>query len=188
MEMLKIDREKLYGSVEIEAFDENGREASLRILAADGKTLIDRGGTALATVDSKGTSIDRSALMAIDEDGDLIEPVASSFNAPNSLELSSTDIYLENIVKSVYLLTPAEGADLKYLKDHLKGDSIYYFPFSYRGGLEYDNAFVLAVDEDVFMVLGKQARFEFLGLNQTAVLDANEENEISADDISFDLL
>lgn len=188
VEMLKIDREKLYGSVEIEAFDEKGREASLRILAADGKTLIDKGGTALATVDSKGTSIDRSTLMAIDEDGDLIEPVPSSFNAPNSLELSSTDVYLENIVKSVYLLTPAEGADLKYLNDHLKGDSLYYFPFSYRGGLEYDNAFVLSADGDVFMVLGKQAKFDFLGLNQTAVLDANEEDEISADDISFDLL
>ena len=44
--LVKIDREKLYGTVEIEAFDEKGREASLRVLAADGKTLIDKGGTA----------------------------------------------------------------------------------------------------------------------------------------------
>ena len=36
--LMKIDRDKLYGSVEIEAFDEKGREASLRVLAADGTT------------------------------------------------------------------------------------------------------------------------------------------------------
>ena len=34
--LVKIDREKLYGKVDIEAFDEKGREASLKVLAADG--------------------------------------------------------------------------------------------------------------------------------------------------------
>ena len=51
--LVKIDRDKLYGSIEVEAFDEKGREASLRVLAADGKTLIDKGGTALTTVNEK---------------------------------------------------------------------------------------------------------------------------------------
>lgn len=186
--IVKIDREKLYGSVEIEAFDEKGREASLRVLAADGKTLIDKGGTALTTVNSKGVSVDRSTLMAIDQDGDEIEPVPSSFNAPNELKLSSADEYLENIVKSVYLLQPGEGGDLKYLMDHLKGGHIYAFPFSYRGGLEYDNAFIIGADGEAFMVTARPAKFEFLSLNQTTVLESNEEDEISADDLSFDLM
>ncbi len=186
--MIKIDRDKLYGSVEIEAFDEKGNEASLRVLAADGKTLIDKGGTALATINEKGSSVDRPSLKAVDENGDAIEPVPSSFNEPNVLERATPDEYLSQIVKSVYLLQPPEDGDIKYLLDHLTGDDIFTFPFSYRGGIDYDNAFILGADNEAFMVVGKPAEFEFLKLNQAAVLDSAEEDEISADDLDFDLL
>ena len=57
--LVKLDRERLYGEVEIEAFDEKGNEASIKVLAADGKTLIDKGGTALTTVNEEGESISR---------------------------------------------------------------------------------------------------------------------------------
>lgn len=186
--LIKIDRDKLYGSIEVEAFDEKGREASLRVLAADGRTLIDTGGTALTTVNEKGTSVDRTSLSAVDADGDKIEPVPSSFNEPNVLRKADIEDYLSQMYKSVYLIQPIEGGDIKYLLDHLNGDLIYTFPFSWRGGLEYDTAFVLGSDDDAFMVVGKQAEFEFLRLNQAVTLDSVEEQEISADDIDFDLL
>src|SRR5687767_3426577 len=80
--LVKIDREKLYGSVEIEAFDEKGKPAAIKVLAADGRTLIDKGGTALTTVDEKGHSVSRSELKPVDGNGDPIEPVPSSFDAP----------------------------------------------------------------------------------------------------------
>ena len=38
------------------------------------------------------------------------------------------------------------------------------------------------------MVVGKQAEFKFLKLNQAVPLDAPEEEEISADDLDFDLI
>ncbi len=186
--MVKIDRDKLYGSVEIEAFDEKGREASLRVLAADGQTLIDKGGTALATINEKGTSVDRTSLKAVDENGDPIEPVPSSFNEPNVLERATTDDYLSQMLKSVYLLGPPEDGDIKYLLDHLSGDDIFTFPFSYRGGIEYDKAFILGADNEAFMVVGKPAEFVFLKLNQATVLDSVEEQEVSVDDLDFDLL
>jgi hypothetical protein len=188
--LLKIDRDKLYGSVEVEAFDEKGREAELRVLAADGKTLIDKGGTALTTVNEKGSSVDRSSLTAVDEHGDPIDPVASSFNAPNVLDRTTSDDYLGQMVKSVYLLQPPEeGGDIKYLMDHLDGEAIFTFPFSWRGGLEYDKAFVLGADDEAFMIVGKPAEFKFLKLNQaTTLLDSTEEDEISADDLDFDLI
>ena|SRR5688572_534833 len=186
--MVKIDREKLYGSVEIEAFDEKGNEASLRVLAADGKTLIDKGGTALTTLDAKGSSIDRSSLTAVDENGDKIEPVPSSFNEPNILKKADVDDYLAQIVKSVYLLQPPEDGDIDYLKDHLNSDQIYSFPFSYRGGLDYDQAYVIGAGNEAFMIVGKPAELEFLKMNQAAALDSTEEQEISADDLDFDLL
>ena len=186
--MVKIDRDKLYGSVEIEAFDEKGNEASLRVLAADGKTLIDRGGTALTTVSAKGSSIDRSALTAVDENGDKIEPVPSSFNEPNVLKKADADDYLAQIVKSVYLLQPAEGDDIGYLLDHLSAKQIFTFPFSYRGGLDYDQAFVLGADNEAFLIVGKPAEITFLKLNQSAALDSTDEQEVSVDDLDFDLL
>ncbi len=184
----KIDREQLYGSVEIEAFDEKGNPANLLVLAADGKTLLDKGGTALATIDESGNSVERNTLRAVNLEGGELPLVESSFSTRNELAVASFDDYLSQLVKSVYMLDPFEDGDMNYLLDHLASGLIYRFPFSYRGGTEYDNAFVIGNGRDAFMVIGKQAKFQFSKLNQAARLDAIEEEEISGDDLDFDLL
>ena len=186
--LIKIDREKLYGKVDIEAFDEKGREASLRVLAADRKTLIAKGGTALATVSDKGDSVDRNDLVPVDADGEKIEQVPSSFGQINVLKPATIEDYFLQIVKTVYLLQPHEESDIGLLKDQLSTNEMYSFPFSYRGGVENDNAFVIGAGDEAFMVIGKQAAFEFIKLNQAAVLESTEEEEISADDLDFDLM
>ena len=184
--IVKIDREKLYGKVEIEATDEKGNPAQLLVLAPDGKTLIDKGGTALATVDENGDSISRADLVAVDEDGQKIETVPSSFNQINVLKRATVEDYLSQLVKSVYLVDPVETEDKKYLQDHVSTGLIYNFDFSYRGGTEYDNAFVLGNKTDAFMIVGKAAELEFVKLNQAVDLDATEEQEVSAEEISFE--
>ena len=186
--LVKIDREKLYGKVEIEAFDDKGREASLRVLAADGKTLIDKGGTALATITDKGDSIDRNDLVPINADGEKIEQVPSSFGQKNELKPATVEDYFLQIVKSVYLVGPYELANITALKDQLETGQMYTFPFSWRGGIEYDNAFMIGNGGEAFLVVGKQAEFQFIKLNQAAVLESTEEEEISADDLDFDLM
>jgi hypothetical protein len=185
---VRIDREKLYGSVEIEAFDEKGKPAEIKILAADGKTLIDKGGSALATVDEEGTSVDRRNLTPVDSNGEEVETVESSFNRANPLKKSSAEDYLSTLVKSVYILTPQEGGDIEFLQDHLDSGQIYSFPFSWRGGIDFDDAFVLGSRSNAFMVVGKPADLQFVRLNQEAVLDTVEEKEISADEIDFEAL
>jgi len=186
--IVKIDREKLYGKVEIEAFDEKGNEASLRVLAADGKTLIDKGGTALATITDKGDSVDRNDLIPIDADGERIEQVPSSFTQRNELRRATVEDYFTQIVKSVYLVGTFETNDISPLHDHLSDNRMYTFPFSWRGGIEYDNAYLIGSGGDIFLVVGKQAEFQYVKLNQAAVLDSGEEEEISADDLDFDLM
>ncbi len=186
--LVKIDREKLYGKVDIEAFDEKGREASLKILAADGKTLIDKGGTALATVTDKGDSIDRNDLVPVDADGKKIEQVPSSFNQTNVLKPATVEDYFMQVVKSVYIVGPHEGAEIRGLMDNLSSDRIFTFPFSWRGGIEYDNAYLIGASGEAFIVVGKQAEFQFIKLNQAAVLESTEEEEISGDDLDFDLM
>jgi hypothetical protein len=185
----RVDREDLYGTVEIEAFDEKGKPAELKVLAADGKTLIDKGGTALVVVNEKGDSIERSELIAVDLDGDEITKVESSFNGPNKLKKAELDDYLGLVVKSVYVLDPPEDGDLDYLTGHLDSKHIYSFPFSYRGGLEHDTAYIVGGDKkEAFMIIGKDGELDYVRLNQAGVLSSNDEQEISADDISFDLL
>ena len=186
--LVKIDREKLYGKVDIEAFDEKGREASLRVLAADGKTLIDKGGTALATITDKGDSIDRNDLVPVDADGEKIEQVPSSFSQTNVLKPATVEDYFLQIVKSVYIVRPHEDADIKGLQDNLTAKRMFTFPFSWRGGVENDNAYLIGSGDEAFMVVGKQAEFQFIKLNQAAVLENTEEEEISADDLDFDLM
>jgi hypothetical protein len=84
-------------------------------------------------------------------------------------------------------LDPVEDDNIDYHLDHLSGGLIYRFPFSYRGGTEYDNAFVVGNGTDAFMIIGKQANFQFSKLNQAVRLDSTEEQDISGDDIDFDL-
>lgn len=183
----KIDREKLYGRVEVEAFDEKGREAELLVLAADGKTLIGKGGTALETLNEKGDSIDRSELLPIDSDGGPIEEVESSFVRTNKLEPAEIDEYLTHIVRSVYLAVPYEDSDISGLADALSDGRLYKFPFSWSGGVEYDAAFLIGTGNDVFVAVGKQVELQFVKLNQAATLDVDEE-EITADDLDFEFL
>ena len=183
----KIDREQLYGSVEVEAFDEKGNPATLMVLAADGKTLLDKGGTALATLDEKGNSVERPTLKTVDLEGIELEPVPSSFAQPNELKPAGIEDYFSQIIKSVYLVSPFEDGNIDLLLDHLSSGLIYTFPFSYRGGTEYDSAFVIGNKTDAFIIVGKQATFQFAKLNQAAVLDAIEEEDISGDEIDFDL-
>jgi hypothetical protein len=185
----KIDRDDLYGSVEIEAFDEKGNPATLMVLAADGKTLMDRGGTALATLDEKGNSIERNTLKTVNLEGKELDTIDSSFNKSNILKKAEVEDYLSQVVKSVYVIDPYEDGDIQFLLDHLSGGLIYHFSFSYRsGGTDTDNAYIIGNENDAFMIVGKEARFQFAKLNNAVQLDSVEEQEISADDIDFDLL
>ncbi len=185
----KLDRENLYGKVEIEAFDEKKRPAEIKVLAADGSTLIDKGGTALEMVTVAGDSIERSEIKTVNREGKELKVVKSSFNAPNEISPAEFDDYLSLIVKSVYMLDPAPDSDMDLLCDHLDSGKIFSFPFSYRDGIEADQAFIIGNEKkDAFMVIGQQATLQYLKLNQAATLDTPEEEEVSSDDLSFDLL
>jgi hypothetical protein len=189
VQLTKLDRENLYGKVEIEAFDEKKRPAEIKVLAADGNTLIDKGGTALEMITVEGDSIERSEIKTVDRDGKEMEVVKSSFGAPNEISPAKFEDYLSLIVKSVYMLDPAPESDMNILCDHLDGGQIFSFPFSYRDGIEADQAFIIGnAKKDAFMVIGQQATLQYLKLNQAAELDVVEEEEVSSDDLSFDLL
>lgn len=188
----KVDRSKIYGSVELEVLDENGRKCELATLADDGKTLIPAGGSALAYISPDGDWRDKKDLKPVDVDGNEIEPVTSTFKETTDLgESVSVEDFLSHNIRLVYLLDVVEGEMPKQLLNDLKKGGIYKFPFSYRGGLEADAAFLIADAAGTpWMLVGKPTKIEFLGYEQTAAAvgaDDDEEDEDGGDLMDFGL-
>ncbi len=186
----KLDRTKLYGSVDVEALDDQGRRCELATLASDGKTLLGKGGTAAAFLSQDGSWLDRGTLKPVDAFGDPIVPVPSSFAAPVDLgEETDVDDYLQHNIKSVYALTTE--ADLEALRAELKAGKIYKFEYSFRGGLVADVGFLLANPEgEPFLAVGQPTRIHLLGLDVLPVYEDEEtaEGAEAEDELDFGMM
>ena len=70
--------------------------------------------------------------------------------------------------------------------DELKKGTIFKFPYSYRGGLEPDAAFLLlASDGTPFLAIGSPAKLEFVAFQNTAGVTPDEE-EAAEEEESLD--
>jgi hypothetical protein len=188
--MNKVDRARLYGFKEAEVLDDQGQPCKLETLAQDGHTVIGSGGTAFGTLTVDGTWIERSQLKPVDPAGTSLTPVPSSFAAPVPLvENVSADEYLDCAVRAVYQLQSTD--EVGALVAEIERGVIYRFPYSFRGGLEPDQGFLLTNAEgQLFCAIGKPAKVEFLGLAQAAPAieeeaSAGEEEEADAMDFSM---
>ena len=181
----KVERSDLYGFVEIETLDEQGRKCTLATLADDGQTLIGTGGLALATFSQDGSWLEKKALIPTDNQGQRIVPVASSYSAPVPLSKKvSVDEYLSHNIRSVYQIS--SEADIAGLMAELKSGTIFQFPYSFRGGLEPDVGFLLlAADGTPFLAIGSPTKLEFVGFQETAAIVSDEDSG-DEDDESLD--
>jgi hypothetical protein len=187
--MIKIDRSKLYGFKEVEAFDESGQSCDLATLAGDGCTLIGRGGTGLGWLDADGSWRDKSQLTPIDKDGREIEPVPSSFSASIKLfDTATVEEYLEHNIRLVYAMDVLGESD--QLMSELNRGTIFRFPYSYRGGLEADSAFLLTNQGgEVMMAVGTPTQVEFIGMAApAAIVDESGRQDDEADIMDFDMI
>lgn len=178
----RVDRSDLYGYVEVETFDDQGRPCSLATLAQDGRTLIGPGGAASAFLSPEGRWLDRGELRPLDLEGQVLEPVPSSFSEPVEIgERATIDRLLEHDIRTVYLLHPeAAGGPLQAA---LEAGEVFTFPFSYRGGLNPDTAFLLkGADGSLFMLVGSPAQIEFVGRAETAAVVEEDEGAAEEDD------
>ncbi len=118
--------------------------------------------------------------MPCDHDNKPITPVPSSFSAPVPLEQTATiDEFLGHNIATAYQIS-SEG-DLGDLHAALKAGKIFHFPFSFRGGVEADVAFLLLSAEGApFLLIGQPANFDFVGFDQPD--DIDEESEDGGDD------
>lgn len=189
-EMVKLDRSKLYGSVDVEAVDPDGNECRTVSLASDGRTLIGKGGAGLGVLSVDGQWVSRKDLAPVTSDGVKITPVESSFAAPvtlNATNLTDAEELLNHRIRSTYQLVNLSPHLLGELQD---GDAIFKFDYSYRGGIQYDVAFILANSAgDVFMLVGSPCELEMIGLAEEVVVDEEEiEEEEEDDDLDFGMM
>lgn len=187
LDLEKVDRSDLYGYVDVETLDDLGRPCRLVTLAPDGRTLIGAGGTAFGYLSIDGLWLDRDVLQPVDVNGQVLQPVPSSFSArvPLTQEQQATiEELLDHNIRSVYMLST--GGEWSGLKEGLAGGAIYRFPFSYRGGLNPDVAFMLqGADGNVFLLVGSPTAIEYAGLAEAAAA-VEEEGEPKAEDEDLD--
>lgn len=178
---VKLERKKIYGWTDTVATDRTGDKCVSAYLAPDDVLIIPSGGLKQGTVTADGLWLDKKELVAYSEDGSDVLPILpSAFDAPIELTLkASIEEFLDNDWESVYqVVNPDLGAAL--------GDDIFKFEFSYRGGTNHNDGYLLNTPAGVFLFAGDYQDFPFVGLaEETAIDEAEEEDEVSIDDLDF---
>jgi len=188
-ELNKIDRRKLYGSVDVETRDIDGNRCGLATLANDGKTLIPYGGTALGYISSDGEWVERSDLKPVDLSGNELPLLSSSFDVTIELKKTATlEEFLNYSSRLVYLM----GTDDEFAPDlieQLKEGVIFRFEFLYREGISADPAFLLGTPDGlIWMMVGKPSAIEYVGLDQAAVCFVENEDDEEVEEFDFEML
>jgi hypothetical protein len=176
---VKVDRKKLYGWTETLALDDEGRECTSVTMDETGTVMIPKGGIGMGILSPSSRWVDRASLVAVTAGGQKAELVPSSFDSPIALDKTvSAEEFLDYTITAMYQLE-TDAADLAAVL----GDAIYSFVYNYRADYEGSAAFLIAQGGEVFMLLGYNPGFEFVGLEEAEAVaeDAADEDEESGD-------
>lgn len=184
----KVDRAKLYGRKERVILDESGARCVPAYLTADGAALVPPGGTAHVYVDEGFETVERSALMAVDEEGEPLTAMPSTLGVPQPLEPTRPERLLDHVVGSVYQLTPeALGPTLsKALAD----GELFECPYNYRDGYDPDVLFLMQNEEGVFGLVARLSGFDFISREAPPEEEValEEDAEELEDDLDFSMM
>ena len=185
VEPVKIDRKKLYGWSEIHAFDDEGNECVMVSTDTSGTIIIPKGGMALGLISNQGKWVERSELKTVKADGSEALLILSSYNAVNTLDSKATEEeLLDCSITACYHLKASEELITAI------GNDIYKLDYCYRDSYETSPAFLLnsVIDgkKELFLMVGIQNIFDFIGLNERFVAEDSEtEDEEDSDEIDF---
>lgn len=181
----KVERKKLYGWTELRVTDPDGTVCRQAGLDSNGVTIIPKGATKIGMLREDGMWMEKDELQAQRADGSAAEAVSSSFEGEIKLNRKvEIEKLMDCIVSSVYQL---EGDGAEDLANAL-GNDIYMFPFSYRGGYETSDGFLVSNGTTPFIFVGTEAQFEMIGLEEQAVVDEpDDEVEMEEDELDFSM-
>ena len=181
LEPVKLDRKKLYGWTDKVTLDETNQECKLVSIDSPGSTLIPSGGLGQGILDDQGTWVERSEMIAVDENGSPAEMLPSSFDDPISLDKSiSMEEFLDHYITAIYTMQGEENCP-EFVKTIANGP-IYTFDFNYRASYEPSPAFLVENGGELFLLVGKKTEFEFVGLDQAGYLDEEDDSSEGEED------
>ena len=180
---VKLERKKIYGWTDIVATDRSGNVCGSAYLSPDDALVIPSGGLKQAVVNEEGRWIEKSELVAYDEEGSKVLPtMPSSFDAPIDLKKRATvEEFLDNDWESVYQLVNDDLAEAI-------GDKIYKFDFSYRGGTNHNDGYLINTPGGLFLFAGDKQDFPLVSLAEETTIDDTEEPvEEEIDELDFSM-
>jgi hypothetical protein len=174
----KVDRSKLYGSIDKLALDDDGVECQLVYMDESGTIIIPKGGTALSMFTADGKRVERDQLKTVRLDGSPAELTQSSYVQVNSLERKATaEELLDCAIKAFYHLSASPDLIAAI------GTDIYVFDYCFRDSYETSPAFLLVSEQqDLFMLTGTPNEFSYIGLEEVSVVTNEDETDEDSDD------
>lgn len=179
---VKLERKKIYGWTDTVATDRSGDVCNSAYLSPDDALIIPSGGLKQATVNEEGRWVEKSELIAYDEDGNKQLPILpSSFDAPIDLKQKATvEEFLDNDWEAVYLLVNTDLAAAV-------GNDIYKFDFNYRASTNHNDGYLINTPGGLFLFAGDQQEFPLVALADETTIDDTEEPEEEIDDLDFSM-
>lgn len=186
--LTKVDRDKVYGFIELKVKDDSANPCILGSILDDGKTLILNGSTALKTVDAKYNELDKKQLKVVYQNGEDAILVPSSFDGEVKLSQASFDDLFNLEISSVYQLEFEDSSTLKSASDHLANGKLLRFIFNYRADYEGADAILISNSEGVFALTGRIIEFPFLDNQLSNSVESLFEETVEDEELDFGML
>ena len=184
---VKVERRKVYGWTELRAIDSEGDLCRSASLDSNGVTVIPTGAIKLGIIGEDGKWLDKSELQPVHADGTRANLIQSSFDTGINLDKkASAEDLLDLLATSVYVLDGEGAGDLAVKTEN----DIYSFRFNYNADYEDSPAFLVSNGQQVFIIVGRKAQFEFLSLDEAGDLNLEEDepDEFDLDDLDFSMM
>ena len=186
--LTKIDRDKVYGFIEVKVNDDKGNPCIMGSLLDDGRTLVLNGATAIKTVDALFNELDKKELKVVYQDGKDAVLVPSSYEGEVNLIETTLDDLFNLEITSVYQLDFEDAAQKKSVSDFLADGKVARFVFNYHTDYEGADAILISNADGIFALTGRIIDFPYLE-NKLAPVAANlVEETIEEEGMDFGML
>jgi hypothetical protein len=186
--LTKIDRDKVYGFIEVKVNDDKGNPCIMGSLLDDGRTLVLNGAKAIKTVDALFNELDKKELKVVYQDGKDAVLVPSSYEGEVNLTETSLDDLFNLEITSVYQLDFEEASQKKSVSDYLSDGKVARFVFNYRADYEGADAILIANLDGIFALTGRIIDFPYLENKLAPVATNLVEETIEEEGMDFGML
>lgn len=185
-DIVKVDRDKLYGRKERVIVDDAGSACAAAHLTADGGALVPAGGTAMLYVDASFDTVERAQLVGVDAEGNPLPTVPSTLGVEQPLT-GPVDArrLLDHTVTSVYQLQPTSIGPA--LLAALDAGKIFESRFSYRDDYDASPLFVLKNADGIFALVTTPTDFPFVAKDTQAPVE-DDSDAGGDDDLDFSMM